>query len=105
MWKTFGTPFGRSGAAREQVSKNMQRRTTIYFHDNRNLFVGSELSWPQKDSVSSKTRSFLKKGNYHHSPYEKASPSRAADPHTVLGNERHADKAQWQLAACHRNAG
>jgi hypothetical protein len=44
-------------------------------------------------------------GNHDHSPGEAASPSRAADPHTLLGDERRAGKGQWQLAACCDNAG
>jgi hypothetical protein len=53
MWKTFGTPFHSfwccTGTGVEEYSKT---NDTIYFHDNQNLFVnlfvGSELSWPQK---------------------------------------------------------
>jgi uncharacterized protein len=53
MWKTFGTPFHSfwccTGTGVEEYSKT---NDTIYFHDNRNLFINlfiaSELSWPQK---------------------------------------------------------
>ncbi len=53
MWKTFGTPFHSfwccTGTGVEEYSKT---NDTIYFHDDRNLFVnlfvGSELSWPEK---------------------------------------------------------
>jgi uncharacterized protein len=53
MWKTFGTPLGSfwccTGTGVEEYAKT---NDTIYFHDNQNLFVnlfvGSDLSWPQK---------------------------------------------------------
>jgi DUF1680 family protein len=54
MWKTFGTSFGSfwccTGTGVEEYAKT---NDTIYFHDNQNLFinlfVGSELNWPQKE--------------------------------------------------------
>jgi uncharacterized protein len=53
LWKTFGTPFNSfwccTGTGVEEYSKT---NDTIYFHDERNLFVnlfaGSEVTWPQK---------------------------------------------------------
>ena len=53
LWKTFGTPFHSfwccTGTGVEEYSKT---NNTIYSHDNNglymNLFVGSELNWPQK---------------------------------------------------------
>jgi uncharacterized protein len=56
MWKTFGTPFGAfwccTGTGVEEYAK---ANDSIYFHDADslyvNLFVGSELSWPQKGLV------------------------------------------------------
>jgi uncharacterized protein len=53
LWKTFGTPFDSfwccTGTGVEEYAKT---NDTIYFHDERNLFVnlfaGSEVNWPQK---------------------------------------------------------
>jgi DUF1680 family protein len=53
MWKTFGTEFGAfwccTGTGVEEYSKT---NDSIYFHDAEsiyvNLFVGSEVDWPQK---------------------------------------------------------
>jgi hypothetical protein len=53
MWKTFGTEFGAfwccTGTGVEEYSKT---NDSIYFHDASsiyvNLFVGSEVDWPQK---------------------------------------------------------
>jgi DUF1680 family protein len=53
MWKTFGTEFGAfwccTGTGVEEYAKT---NDSIYFHDDKsiyvNLFIGSEVEWPQK---------------------------------------------------------
>jgi DUF1680 family protein len=53
MWKTFGTPFNSfwccTGTGVEEFAKT---NDTIYFHDAQgvyvNLFIASELNWPEK---------------------------------------------------------
>jgi len=53
MWKTFGTEFGAfwccTGTGVEEYAKT---NDSIYFHDKDsiyvNLFIGSEVEWPQK---------------------------------------------------------
>ncbi len=53
MWKTFGTEFGAfwccTGTGVEEYAKT---NDSIYFHDDKsiyvNLFIGSEVVWPQK---------------------------------------------------------
>lgn len=53
MWKTFGTEFGAfwccTGTGVEEYSKT---NDSIYFHDKDsiyvNLFIGSEVNWPEK---------------------------------------------------------
>jgi DUF1680 family protein len=63
MWKTFGTPFGAfwccTGTGVEEYAK---ANDSIYFHDADslyvNLFVGSELAWPQKGLVLTQDTNF-----------------------------------------------